>query len=350
MRHFIDISILTCTSLAITAVFSSPNSIPTYAPIPPTGFGPPVSNFTGVRVQAFGGGAYLLTDGLYQSLFLVAGESVIVVDAPPTLGHNMLKGIRAVTDLPVSHVIYSHSHADHIGAAYLLGNANVTFIAHEKTAEELSEVKDTTRPAPSITFSNDLDINVGNQSLKLSYNGPNHEPGNIFVYAPSQKVLMVVDIVFPGWVPYHNLGESQNIPGYVKAHDQMLEYDFDHFLGGHLDRSGTRDDVLTAREYITDLYNNAVEAILMSAQPPSGSNPLSLQTALTAVEAANPGNSWAQFDFYIDDLMADWCANKTNEKWLGRLAGADVYGQANSATMLNSVRIDWGILGPTGVT
>jgi hypothetical protein len=28
-----------------------------------------------------------------------------------------------------------------------------------------------------------------------------HEPGNIFIYAPAQRVL-VVDVVFPGWMPW----------------------------------------------------------------------------------------------------------------------------------------------------
>jgi hypothetical protein len=33
--------------------------------------------------------------------------------------------------------------------------------------------------------------------------GTNHLPGNIFIYAATkQRVLMLVDIVFPGWVPF----------------------------------------------------------------------------------------------------------------------------------------------------
>ena len=44
-------------------------------------------------------------------------EGVIVVDAPPSIGENILAAIAEVTDEPITHVIYSHSHADHIGAA-----------------------------------------------------------------------------------------------------------------------------------------------------------------------------------------------------------------------------------------
>ena len=291
----------------------------------------------------------MVTDGLYQALFLVTCDSVILVDAPPTIGHNILKGIRTVTDLSISHVVYSHAHADHIGAAYLLEGPSVTYIAHEDTLTELVQVNDTTRPKPSVTFSANHNLVVGNQTLHLSYKGPNHEPGNIFIYAPIQKVLMLVDIVFPGWVPFDNLGEAQNVPGFIKAHEQVLEYDFDYFMGGHLDRTGTREDVLIQQDYVTQLYDNCAEGIRLSAAPPNATNPLSVQTALTAVEEVNPGNSWAIFEVYLHDVVGEWCANKTNAAFQGRLAGLDVFGLDNAVTMIESVRIDYGILGPYGV-
>ena len=323
---------------------------PVYAPIPTAAEGPPVSNSTGFRVQGFGHGAYMVTDGTYQSIFFAACDSVIVVDAPPTIGYKLLKAIRTVTDLPISHVVYSHAHADHIGAAYLFRESNVTFVAHEETLKELKQVKDPKRPFPDVVFSNHHHLHVCNQTLKLSYKGPNHQPGNIFIYAPLQKIVMLVDIVFPGWVPFDALAESQNIPGFIKAHDQILEYEFEHYIGGHLNRVGTRQDVVNQRAYVTDLYNNCAEAIRLSGAPPNASNPLSVQTSLAAIQAADPRNSWALFEVYIHDVVASWCANKTNAVWLGKLAGADVFGQSNAVTMVESLRIDFGILGPFGVT
>ena len=66
------------------------------------------------------------------------------------------------------------------------------------------------------------------------------------------------------------------------------------------------------------------------------------------VEEANPGNSWAVFETYLDTL-AGYCANVTTEKWTGKLAGADVFGLSNAHVMLESLRIDYDILGPFGV-
>ena len=348
--RFYSISFIFAFVALTSTANSSQTPVQTYAPIPSAAVGPSVSNTTGYRVEDFDKGAYMVTDGLYQAVFMVTYHSVIVVDAPPTIGHNLLRGIRTVTDLPISHVVYSHAHADHIGGAYLLYGPNVTYVAHEETLKELQEVNDTNRPLPRVTFKESFNLNVGNQTLDLSYKGPNHEPGNIFIYAPVQKVLILIDIVFPGWVPYDSLGESQNIPGFIKAHDQILEYDFDHYVGGHLNRAGTRQDVLIQQEYVIQLYDNCAEAIRLSAAPPNASNALSVQTSLPPVEAANPENSWATFDFYARDLVASSCANKTTAAWLGKLAGADVYGQTHAVTMVSSLRIDFGLLGPFGVT
>ncbi len=59
---------------------------------------------------------------------------------------------------------------------------------------------------------------------------------------------MLVRHHLPGWAPYAYLGMSQSVPGYIAACDQALEFDFDHFVGGHLTRSGTRQDVIAARK------------------------------------------------------------------------------------------------------
>jgi glyoxylase-like metal-dependent hydrolase (beta-lactamase superfamily II) len=340
------IAIMTTLSAASDPVTTS---IPAYAPVPTGAVGPAVSSSLGYRIESFGGGAYMVTDGLYQAMFLVSTESVIAIDAPPTIGSNLLHAITNTTHLPISHVVYSHAHADHIGAAYLYGPHVIT-VAHRLTAELLKDVApDKTRPAPTLTFDESFELNVHNQTLQLAYLGSNHEPGNIFIYAPVQKVLMLVDIVFPGWVPFGYLGEAQDVPGYIKAHDQILSYNFDHFVGGHLTRSGTRQDVIIQKEYVEDLRVNCATALALSGSPPNATNPISADVLVPEVSAINPGNPWATFKIYLEDL-ANYCADATNKKWLGRLGGADVYGFENAYQMVESLRIDFDELGPFGVS
>ena len=180
------------------------------------------------------------------------------------------------------------------------------------------------------------------------YEGLNHEPGNIFIYAPVQSILMLVDIVFPGWVPFAYFGGTQSVPGFIKAHDQILNYNFKHYIGGHLNRVGTREDVKTQREYVNDLYNNCAEAIALSASPPNSTNPISVYTLFPPIQASNPGNAWAEFKVYANAVVKN-CVNTTNQKWLSRLGGADVFGFENGYAMFESLRIDYDVLGPFAV-
>ena len=69
-------------------------------------------------------------------------------------------------------------------------------------AETISRNASTIPSIPNEIFSNNYTLEIGNQTLQLEYYGYNHFPGNIFNYAPKQKVLMLVDIIFPEWVPF----------------------------------------------------------------------------------------------------------------------------------------------------
>jgi glyoxylase-like metal-dependent hydrolase (beta-lactamase superfamily II) len=345
------LSLFSLAQLVFSHSHTSSPQLAGFAPVPSSAAGPPISNVTGYRVQDLSHGAYMVTDGIYQSMFLVSTDSVIVVDAPPTIGHKLLYAIGNLTDLPVSHFIYSHAHADHIGAVSLIlgkGPKKPKIIAHELTAQELAQAKNVGRPAPTVTFEDTHNITVGNQTLELAYRGSNHEPGNIFIYAPQQKVLMVVDIVFPGWAPFAYLGEAQNIPGYIDAHSQILQYDFNYYIGGHINRIGTRADVKLQRQYVQDLKTNCIEAVALSGAEPNATNSISAYTIEGEVFASDPGNYWALFNAYLTDL-SEYCAKKTVPKYIDALGGTDVYTFSNAYAMLESLRIDYDILGPFGV-
>jgi glyoxylase-like metal-dependent hydrolase (beta-lactamase superfamily II) len=144
---------------------------------------------------------------------------------------------------------------------------NATYIDHQETAAELQRAVNlanndsTIPPVPTVTFPSNYTLRIGNQSLNLDYYGTNHMPGNLFIYAPNQKALMLVDIVFPGWVPFVYLAIAEDVAGFIKAHDIALNnYDFNTFVGGHLTRIGTRDDVLTQKEFVADLEKAAAKA------------------------------------------------------------------------------------------
>ncbi len=99
--------------------------LPDYAPIPRSALGPALNDqgYYGGRVQR---NLYWVTDGTYQSAFLTTPDGVVLFDAPPTIGGNLRRAVdeiaaaNGVTNT-VTHLVYSHHHDDHSGAASLFG-------------------------------------------------------------------------------------------------------------------------------------------------------------------------------------------------------------------------------------
>ena len=302
------------------------------APVPPPAKGPAIPK-SGYLVEEIAERTYWLTDGLYQMFFLVTAEGVVAVDAPPTIGRNILRAIASVTSSPVTHAVYSHHHADHVGAMVLYDGARR--YAHREVAGLLRQVTDPNRPLPDVTFDDRLTVTAGGDRVELAYHGPNHSPGNIFTYLPAQRVLMLVDVVFPGWVPFAYLAESQNIPGWLEAPAQALAYPFHTFIGGHLTRLGTRDDVVIQQEYVAELKAAAANAI----------DTFNVETVYASVDDSNP---WAIFRAYLDGVAAQ-ATNAVVPRWIDKLGGADVYTQDNAYQLVESLRIDYGHLGPFGI-
>ena len=194
-------------------------------------------------------------------MFLVTDEGVVAIDAPPSIGQNYLKAIAEVTDKPITYVIYSHAHLDHWCHWCVPRKCNLHCSKNTlqiTTGDGSDRNTSAIPPVPTVTFANNYTLQIGNQTLDLDYYGDNHMPGNLFIYAPNQKTLMLVDVVFPGWVPFVYLAISSDVAGFIKSHDIALNnYDFDTFVGGHLTRLGTQDDVKTQQEFVNDLEKAA---------------------------------------------------------------------------------------------
>jgi glyoxylase-like metal-dependent hydrolase (beta-lactamase superfamily II) len=296
-----------------------------YLDVPDVAKGPAVDPAKGYRTQKLGEGLYMITDGAYQSMFMTYEDGVVVVDAPPPYASHIPKAIAEVTDKPITHIVYSHAHIDHIGGTRSVGG-NPIIVAHAETNRLLARDNDPNRPLAAVTFENQYRVSVGSQVLELSYHGNAHLPGNLFIYAPKQRTLMVVDVIFPGWMPWRRFAVAQDVPAYFEQVNKINSWDFDTLVGGHVARTGTRADVAMQLAFMEDL-KAAAQTALKRTTPGEGINP------------ADRANPWAIFDHYIDRVALD-CVNHLTSKWSTRLAAFDVYIWDHCYSMEQSLRID----------
>jgi glyoxylase-like metal-dependent hydrolase (beta-lactamase superfamily II) len=314
---------------AMAKDFPFPDIAGAFPPLPPTAVGPAIPPNPGYIVQNIRGNVFWTTDGNYQAMFIVTRNGVVLVDAPDPLPFfpplPVLNAIKSVTGMPVTHLIYSHAHTDHIAGAGLVKEAfpNVEIVAQEETKRILEAENDPRRPIPTETFKNEKVLNIGGELIELRYFGNTHIEGNAFIYLPKEKILMVVDIVFPGWVPFRRLALSTNVSGWASGYDDVLKFDFDTLVGGHLTRLGTRHDVEVGKEYVEDIKKFIEEVYLDANALFSAVGALDNQQGMRGFAFATVAK-WALFAGFFD-FSAKHCSDQLDAKWFGVLGGAETF-------------------------
>jgi glyoxylase-like metal-dependent hydrolase (beta-lactamase superfamily II) len=306
------------------------SDLPDYAPVPRSALGPAL-NEQGYYVGRVERNLYWITDGTYQSAFLTTSDGVVLLDAPPTIGNNIQRAVDEIASAngvsnKVTHLIYSHHHADHVGASSLF-DKNVTRIGHEDTRRLLLRDDDPARPPNEETFGDRRTVEIGGERIDLAWHGANHSPDNIIIHLPDHDALMLIDIVNPGWVPVYVSNLTEDIPGYIEAPANALNYSWTHFIGGHVGRLGTRDDVKLHQQYMADISESSRHAI-DSVDP-------------RRYYAHYGENKWAAARGHLDETTR-LAAEPVIEKYTGVLGGADIFTESTAFWVMESIRLDLG--------
>ena len=307
--------------------------LPDYAPIPRSALGPAL-NDQGYYVGRVERNLYWVTDGVYQSAFLTTPDGVVLFDAPPSIGGNLRRAVDEIAAAEgvsntVTHLVYSHHHADHAGAAALF-DGDVTRIGHEETKRLLLRDNDPGRPVPAVTFADSYTLEVGGERVELSWHGPNHSPDNIYIHFPDHDTLMFIDVVNAGWVPIYNVNLSEDVPGYMQAPATALSFPWTHFISGHLGRLATRDDVAVHQQYIADIEASAREAL-------ASVNPVPFYMHYGQ-------NVWAGVRAHLN-TVTERAAAPVIAKYSGVLAAADIedFTMTTTFQIMQSLRLDSGV-------
>ena len=265
---------------------------------------------------------WFIGDGGYNNMILVGDRGVVLCDAPPSYGPRLLPAIRSITDLPVTHLIYSHEHVDHTAGAGAL-DPRPEIIASAATAELLKRRQDPARPVPTRVVTDRERLTLQGIDIDIVTGPPAHSIDTTYILVPSERLLMTVDIVYPGWMPYKDLGVSIDLPGVVQAHETILGFDFDTLVAGHVDRTGTRADVTTSLALYRDLAESAQRAYAASSFP--------------QYLAASPSRltSWERHQLYESELVRRMVA-EIRPRWIDRLRGVDSYLADNCWAMLET--------------
>ena len=223
-----------------------------------------------VQVDKLRDNLYVMKGGGGNSAVFITSAGVVVVDTKnPGWGQPLLDKIKSVTDKPVTMIINTHTHGDHVS-----GNvefpANVEVVTHENTKKNMEAMRPASfvapapeGPAPNIftqnngrgmpkrTYKDTLTIGRGAERIELHYFGRAHTNGDSFVVFPELHVMHAADVFPNKGVPgmdSNNGGSGVDYPGTLtKAAAFADKNNIETIINGHNDAPSTRADL---RDYI----------------------------------------------------------------------------------------------------
>lgn len=203
--------------------------------------------------------------------FVVTPAGVVVIDAlgSPQLARDLLDEIARITPQPVTHVIVTHYHADHVyglqefrrrGAKIIAHRGGLEYL-HSDTAASRLEVSRTdlapwidaqTRLVPADQWiDGPMELVVGGMRFEVQPVGPAHTPEDLVIFLPAEKVLFAGDTMFRGRVPFVGQADSRH---WIASLDTLLKMAPRVVVPGHGALSTTaREDLQLTRDYLAYL-------------------------------------------------------------------------------------------------
>jgi glyoxylase-like metal-dependent hydrolase (beta-lactamase superfamily II) len=166
---------------------------------------PPESDDLNMQNLNFDSLAILTGGGGHTIMFSTASDAVVVVDSKrPGLGQRIVEAAKTWTDdKPVTTLINTHAHADHVGGNTAFGNNGrpVNIVAHENAKAAMARMPEFSGPnasfLPTTTFKDRLVLSFGSDRVELYYFGRGHTNGDAIVVFPGQRLAYFGDL-FPG--------------------------------------------------------------------------------------------------------------------------------------------------------
>lgn len=212
---------------------------------------------------------------------VIGRDGVLVVDTLISAkeGERFLADIRKVTDKPIKYVVNTHTHLDHAFGNCVFARLGATVISHTADRKMLERVgadtlknignfglkpEDTAGTEivlPTLSFSDRMQIDLGDETVELIRVAPSHTEGSVVVYIPSKKLVFSGDILFTDFHPFLADGD---ISGWTRTIDALLTMDAERIIPGHGPLSG-KNDLKEMKAYLL-LFDSKARELAATSQ------------------------------------------------------------------------------------
>jgi len=193
------------------------------------------------------GDVYRFQNNFHFAMFVVTNDGIVVTDPINADAVGWLKAeLQKRFNKPVTHMIYSHSHADHASGGEAWGGG-------------LEVIGHTNNPLVKTKFDDSMTVKTGGKTIELKYLGPGHGDDLIAMVVRPENVAFVVDAISPKRLPFRNFPRT-DIGGLIEQIKVVESLDFELMAPGH-SVVGTKQDATDTRLYIEDLMRQVTAGL-----------------------------------------------------------------------------------------
>ena len=159
-----------------------------------------------VEIEKLKDNLFVLRGGGGNTAAFITATGVIVVDTKdPGWGQPILDGIKTLTNKPVTMIVNTHTHGDHVsGNVEFPASVEVVTHEHAKTNMQPMNIFKTSngKGLPTRTFTDRLPLGQGADRIDLYYFGRGHTNGDTWIVFPSLRTLHAGDIFARKGIPF----------------------------------------------------------------------------------------------------------------------------------------------------
>lgn len=163
---------------------------------------PPGARPAGNPLPGIAASAEKVSDNVYKifgaggnTTVFVRSDGVTLVDTKlANNGQAILDVVKKLTDKPVTMIINTHSHPDHMGSNAEINSArgSVQIVAHANSATRMAAMN---TPKVGTTFQDRLTLGAGRDRIDLYWFGAGHTDGDALIVFPAERVMAIGDIM-----------------------------------------------------------------------------------------------------------------------------------------------------------
>ena len=252
MKRLIVLGAVLATGISVAAAFQA-------APAPMV-----------IQVDKLKDNLYVMKGGGGNSAVFIMADGVTVVDTKnPGWGQPLLDKIKSVTGKPVTRIINTHTHGDHVS-----GNvefpANIEIIVQETTKVSMENMRPVTGLAappagpnifqrnngkglPTKTFKDKMTVGKGADQIDLYYYGHAHTGGDAFVVFPALRTMHAGDAFHTRDLPIMDKNNGGSGVEYSATLAKAAKTsNVDTIINGHNPTTTTPADMVTQSQFIAD--------------------------------------------------------------------------------------------------